>query len=188
MASIELLAENIKRAKTDLDNVRAKGYSEGYEQGKAESGNGLPYDMGEFVLDADVQLKIGINHNLGEVPEVVVVWTDDFADLTEENPSPYSTTTNLGFIWLRGLTGLSQRLTSAATSENGIIINGYLSNGEYRANFTNPMSVAYTPELPTTTQFYAPYTGNKYYWRAGVKYKYFVAKAWWNNGGAVNAE
>ena len=50
------------------------------------------------------------------------------------------------------------------------------------------MSVAYTPELPTTTQFYAPYTGNKYYWRAGVKYKYFVAKAWWNNGGAVNAE
>lgn len=188
MASIELLAENIKRAKTDLDNVRAKGYSEGYEQGKAEGGNGLPYDMGEFVLDADKQTEVWINHNLGEVPEVVVVWTDDFADLSEENPSPYSTDTNLGFTWLRGLTGLPQRLSSAVTYENGIYTGGSLSGGEYRANYHIPTSKAYIPSLPTENQISIPRTGSSHYWRAGVKYKYFVAKAWWNNGGAVNVE
>jgi hypothetical protein len=150
--------------------------------------NGLPYDMGEFVLDADVQNQFRVNHSLGEVPEVVVVWTDDFADLSEENLSPYSTPTNLGFIWLRGLTGLPQKFTSAVTNENGIYTAGYLNKGEYRASYYTPTSTAYTPSLPTENQISIPRFSNNYYWRAGIKYKYFVAKAWWNNGGAVNVE
>ena len=51
-------------------------------------GDGLAYDMGEFVLDADTVFLItanGIPHQLGEMPDFVLTWTDDFADLSAYN-------------------------------------------------------------------------------------------------------
>ncbi len=151
----------------------------------SSGGNGLKYDMGEFVFDTDNIPQSGsikINHGLGVIPEVIVVWTDDFADLTEENFSPYTTTTNLGFIWLDDLTGMIQRLTSSGNNPNGILIGGSLNANDYRANFHIPLSTSYTFEnntRPNENLFYIPKIGNNYYWRAGVTYRYFVSKAWW---------
>lgn len=62
---------------------------------EAGGGNGLAYDMGEFVFDADTVNAGLVRHNLGEHPDFVLVWTDDFAG--KANPDTgYATT--LGFV------------------------------------------------------------------------------------------
>ena len=149
---------------------------------------GLAYDMGEFVLDADAKAlnPPSIPHNLGEVPEFILVWTDDFAGLSEENPAAQQC--NLGYVWLKNLIGMLQRLTTAATGDS-LTVNFNLMSGEYRIQPIAPNSVAYLAKQPTAEGFgLNQMAGNNYYWRAGVTYKYFVSKAWWNIGGAANAE
>ena len=152
-------------------------------------GAGLAYDMGEFVLDEDVKnsssLSISIHHNLGEVPEFILVWTDDFAELSEGNPAAQQC--NLGYIWLKNLCGLMQSLTSAATG-NALTVNFILNNAEYRIKLSPPTSASYLVQQPTAEGLSLNQTGSTYYWRAGVTYKYFVSKAWWNIGGAANVE
>ena len=151
-------------------------------------GAGLAYDMGEFVLDADTKFlnPPSLPHNLGEVPEFILVWTDDFAELSEENPAAQQC--NLGYVWLKNLTSMLQRLSTAATGDS-LTVNFNLMSGDYRLQPIAPNSVAYLAKQPTAEGFgLNQMAGNNYYWRAGVTYKYFVSKAWWNIGGAANAE
>lgn len=151
-------------------------------------GAGLAYDMGEFVLDADTKdlAPPSIPHNLGEVPEFILVWTDDFAGLSENNPAAQQC--NLGYIWLKNLCGLMQRLTAAATGD-ALTVNLILNSAEYRIAAGSPTSAVYLTKQPTAEGFGLNLmAGSNYYWRAGVTYKYFVSKAWWNVGGMANAE
>lgn len=149
-------------------------------------GDGLKYDIGEFVLDADVKNHDpSLPHNLGEIPEFILVWTDDFAGLSEENPAEQQC--NLGYVWLKNLTGMLQRLTTAATGDS-LTVGFNLVSGDYRIQPIVPNSVVYLTKQPTAEYFGLNQTGSGYYWRAGVTYKYFVSKAWWNTGGVANAE
>ena len=101
-----------KTAEMTLDQMVAE--IAGIEAG----GNGLLYDMGDIVLDADLQDTYGIPHNLGAVPDFVVVWSDDFVN--RAIPTDYAD--NVGFIFMRDISGLPVYLTSAVTSKDGIII------------------------------------------------------------------
>ena len=149
-------------------------------------GEGLKYDMGEFVLDADVKaLDPSLPHNLGEIPEFILVWTDDFAGLSEGNPAAQQC--NLGYIWLKNLTGMLQRLTTAITNDS-LTVNFNLLDGEYRIVAAAPNSAVYSTKQPTAEYFGLNQLSASNYWRAGVTYKYFVSKAWWNTGGVANAE
>lgn len=149
-------------------------------------GEGLKYDMGEFVLDADVKiLNPSLPHNLGEIPEFILVWTDDFAGLSEENPAGQQC--NLGYIWLKNLTGMLQRLTTAAAGDS-LTVNFNLVSGGYRIYPIMPNSAVYLTQQPTAEYFGLNQLSASFYWRAGVTYKYFVSKAWWNTGGATNVE
>lgn len=149
-------------------------------------GAGLAYDMGEFVLDADVKvLDHPLPHNLGEIPEFILVWTDDFAGLSEGNPAEQQC--NLGYIWLKNLTCMLQRLSSMATGDS-LTVNFNLNSGDYRIQPIMPNSVVYLTKQPTAEYFELNQLSSNYYWRAGVTYKYFVSKAWWNTGGVTNAE
>ena len=180
---------NAIRAKTG--NTDTLAWPDGFLTAIAEitggGGAGLAYDMGEFVLDADTKTIYppSIPHNLGEVPEFILVWTDDFAELSEENPAAQQC--NLGYIWLKNLCGLMQRLSAAATG-NALTVNLISNNADYRIQPIVPNSYAYLTKQPTAEYFGLNQTGGSYYWRAGVTYKYFVSKAWWNIGGAANVE
>lgn len=181
---------NAIRAKTG--NAATLAWPDGFETAIAGitggGGAGLAYDMGEFVLDADAKYldPPSLPHNLGEIPEFILVWTDDFAGLSAENPAAQQC--NLGFIWLKNLSGLMQRLSSSVTGD-ALTVNLILNNADYRIQPLSPNSAVYLTEQPTAEGFgLNQMAGINYYWRAGVTYKYFVSKAWWNIGGTANAE
>lgn len=148
---------------------------------------GLSYDMGEFVFDADIirPKDYTINHNLGDTPGFVLVWTDDFSELNAENTAAQQC--NLGYIWFNNLTGMDQRISTAATGA-ALTINLNLPAGDYRISPAGASSTSYLATVPTDKVFYIHKTGGSLYWRAGVTYKYFVSKAWWNIGGVTSAE
>ena len=153
---------------------------------------GLAYDMGEFVFDTDIvsrSAENGIPHSFGKKPGFILIWTDDYVDLSADNlidkPS------NTGYVWMDGMTGLLQRLTSSLDSDLGILVNFCINSNEYRLSPNAPTSKAYffgETTIPTDAKFGLPKTGASTYWRAGVVYKYFVSEAWWNIGGVANAE
>lgn len=163
----------------------AEGIGAVYAAGKAAGGGGgLAYDMGEFVLDEDVRditiASGGIPHALGEAPTFVVVWTDDFADLSADNLA--SQQCNIGFSWMYGLTGMQQGLTTSVKSDFGIYCSYSLKANGYDVGVTGPTSNAYMPTeayAATDAAFGLPIVGQTYRYRAGVTYKYFVAKGWW---------
>ena len=157
---------------------------------KALSGQGgFAYDMGEIVFANDDTLKKNVPHSLGEVPDFLMVWTDDLAGTTNE----YGNTTNLGMVAFRNLFGMPQRLSSAA-SGSGMGIYFTNSSGSNTAAIVAPNSLTYSPAAAfintaangniTDTYFSIIKSGNANYYRAGITYKYFVSKAWWNVGGA----
>ena len=155
----------------------------------------LPYDMGEFVLDADIQFvntaDSMIVHELGEAPDFVLVWTEEFSDLTAENPSPYTTTTSLGYLYLRNLIGLPQRLTSAANTEYALQMIFSIYAGGYVTAANVPTSPSYGVTeftAPTEQRIGLTKNANNHFWRSGITYKYFVSKAWWASGGIESAE
>ena len=158
----------------------------------AGGGDGLAYDMGEFVLDADTKMLTtvnGIPHALDTVPEFVLVWTDDFADLSVDNVA--SQQVNTGYIIMLGLFGLPQKLTGVATNELAVNINFNISDGDHRITVSPPTSAAYGlsgSTLPSAAAIPLPQHGNSHFYRAGVTYKYFVSAAWWNVGGVENAD
>ena len=179
---------NAIRAKTGNTDMLAwpNGFLAAIAEITGGGGAGLAYDMGEIVLDADVKsLDPSLPHNLGEIPEFILVWTDDFAGLSEGNPAEQQC--NLGYIWLKNLTCMLQSLTAAATGDS-LTVNFNLMSGDYRIQPIAPNSAVYLAKQPTAEYFGLGQMRSDYYWRAGVTYKYFVSKAWWNVGGAANAK
>lgn len=157
-------------------------------------GGGLAYDIGEFVLDADTVSgrNLSVPHNLGAVPDFICVWTDNWAGLTSENPVVYDDTkqTAVGFIYLKEITGMIFRASSV---NSGVPLTVALSinNEDYRVSGGLPSSGSYgiDDSFLSETTFSPPTFGaNGPRYRAGVTYKYFVSKAWWNVGGVANAE
>lgn len=152
-------------------------------------GSGLACDMGEFAFETDLTTNQyatkSIPHNLGETPDFILVWTDEYAGLTE---ALYTTETCVGFIWMRELTGMRVWATSSVDQTNPLFIYLYISSSTDRLRVYIPTSKAYgVVQLPTDTEFYGCTVGTNSWVRAGVTYNYFVSKAWWNIGGAVNA-
>lgn len=157
-------------------------------------GNGLTYDMGEFVVDSDVKhlrsSTDGVPHALGETPEFILIWTDDFSNLSADNVSPYTTNTYAGYLWLKGLMGLEQRLSNAVSSGYSLFVGCVIHGSVHTVTPFAPTSVAYIMSdiyMPTSEVIGLPVIGSTVWLRAGVTYKYFVSKAWWNVGGGVNA-
>lgn len=158
-------------------------------------GTGLAYDMGEFILDADTAsnnawlVSNPIPHNLGETPDFIIVWTDHWAGINE---APYTdNTTMVGFVWLNELTGMTGRASSSVNVTNPVVAIMSMAKSDYRCQIASPTSSAYgltNDRLPTQEAFALANYGATSLWRAGVVYKYFVSKAWWNIGGVANAE
>ena len=197
MALIEKLtavADAIRGKTGGTEKLTLDGMATAIAGMEAGGGGGLAYDMGEFVLDTDanqVKTTNGIPHNLGDVPDFVLIWTDDFADLSAENVSPYSTPTNCGYCLLSGLYGLPQRITSAVSIKNGIYAGSTVGGGGYTVSFAPASSGAYGPNndvSPTAEKIGLFNIGNNNLWRTVITYKYFVSKAWWNVGGVANAQ
>ena len=181
------------RAKTGDTAVLKSGELAAAIAGIAGGGNsGLSYDMGEFVLDADISSNNAyipaIPHNLGEVPDCIIVWSDNWAGITEAPYEDFSTL--VGFMWFRELTGMIGRASSSVNIKNPIIVFMNIPKSDYRVSTASPTSASYSVNLDklTATEFYTPHYGAANYWRGGVTYKYFVSKAWWNVGGVASAE
>lgn len=149
-------------------------------------GGGLAYDMGEFVLDADGvsavsgASQIRVPHNLGATPGFVLVWTDDYAGVT--NPDA-TYATNLGFVWFGNIMGMQNNLSTAVKNE-GTTVNFHLLKGGTDITVVKPNSAAYifTAAAADAESFGLVRIATSSYWRAGTTYKYFVSRAWWNTG------
>lgn len=160
--------------------------------------SGLAYDMGTFTLSIDEASNYfsmndfsefygGVPHGLGETPDFIMVWTDEWAGITT---APYTTVTEVGFIWARGLTGMTGQASSVANVINPVLVRLYTPANGYRVMVGYPNSAAYgliDERLPTSTHFFGANFGASTYYRAGAVYNYFVSKAWWNVGGVADA-
>lgn len=186
-AQLTSIADAIRSKGGTTDQLTLAGMVAAINAIQTGGGDGLKYDMGEFVLDADIKHHStpSIPHNLGEVPEFILVWTDDFAGLSEANPAEQQC--NLGYVWLKNLTGMLQSLSTSATGDS-LTVNFNLKSGDYRITINAPNSYVYLAKQPTAEYFGLNQTSSNLYWRAGVTYKYFVSKAWWNVGGAANVK
>lgn len=155
-------------------------------------GAGLAYDMGEFVFDADFTATSAnaiahpIPHNLGDIPDFVMVWSDNWVGNTDVIDATYNTV--VGFMWMRELTGMTVRASSTADMANPSLIMMIIPKGDYRLSYSMPSSASYAINIDylTAESFCTPIFG-AHYWRGGVTYKYFVSKAWWNIGGVASA-
>ena len=148
----------------------------------AGGGNGLAYDVGTFKLAVDSNASGSavktIPHKLGKKPRMIVVWTDDFADITDP---PYSSwTTHIGYIWLDGLTGMAQRYSASESSNIPILIFMQMTSSDARVTVGVPSATTYgLVEAPTESTIPLNYLGAYNFWRAGVTYKYFVSEGFW---------
>lgn len=178
---------NAATGKADADLTAAvSSLIAGYGSG---GGNGLSYDMGEFVLDVDkkpISGNVHVNHNLGEKPGFVLVWTDDYVGVT--NPDTVYAT-SLGFVWMNKIMGLDNWYSSSVSGE-GTTVNFTQSKGSTGMNVVKPTSSSYAmyDDWVTSEYFSLSKTGGNDLYRAGITYKYFVSKAWWNVGGVAIAE
>ena len=175
------------RAKTGGTAVLKSGELAAAIAGIAGGGNsGLSYDIGEFVLENDINSSsLYINHNLGEPPGFILVWTDDYVGVT--NPDT-AHGTSLGFVWLDRIMGLENWFTASASGV-GTTVNFTQSKGGTGMNVSKPTSGSYTISNSdvTSEKFKLVRTGSNDRYRGGTVYKYFVSKAWWNVGGVASA-
>lgn len=178
---------NNTTGKTDTNLTAAiSSLAAGFGQGG--SGGGLAYDMGEFVLEADsnATIPVYISHNLGEKPGFILVWTDDYAGVTNPDTT-YGT--NLGFVWFNQIMGLENWLTSSLKCE-GTTVNFTQSKATDGMNVAKPTAASYilTSDFVSAESFKLVKMSASTYYRGGTTYKYFVSKAWWNIGGVASAE
>lgn len=145
-------------------------------------GGGLEYETGTFTLASDYGGGTGgysIPHNLGEIPAVIIVWTDYFNDETH-TPDKNA---NIGYVYLCGFSTLPQKLSSSATSSGGLAALMAIASGERKVLFSSSNSAANMPQnqQPTATDFKLSkkQNGTSYYWIGGIPYKYIVIKKWW---------
>lgn len=182
------------KAGTTEPLVWPDGFKAAIEAISGGGGTGLAYDMGEFVFDADwVASSVNSNaypitHNLGDIPDFIMVWSDNWAGNTEVIDANYQTV--VGFMWMRELTGMTVRASSNVNMVNPLLSFMTIPKGEYRLQYAAPTSTSYYINLEylTADSFCPPTMGTQIYWRGGVTYKYFVSKAWWNIGGVASAE
>jgi hypothetical protein len=147
------------------------------------SGGGMPYDMGEFVLDEDTSGGTVVPHNLATVPDFVMVWTDDIAGTPAATDYPDT----MGFIYARNWMGITRQYSSTmfGTPERDQTISftrpkNFTTEGIQVGPTSNSYAAQahlYTDKTFVTHNVTA---ANGSRWRAGVTYKYFVASAWWN--------
>lgn len=186
---------NQTTGKHDVDMTAAIGsLIAGFGQG---GGGGLAYDMGEIVFDTDIltSLNVTIPHNLGTAPEFICVWTDHWAGLTSDNPVSYDDLkeTAVGFIWLKDITGMMFRASSVVAGAS-LCVGLKINRDDYRLSTIVPSSSVYgipAAEYKRITEnvfCLANFGTNGHMYRAGVTYKYFVSRAWWNVGGVASAE
>lgn len=147
-------------------------------RGIISGGNGLTYDMGSFVLDADHSVAFTVSHNLGKVPKLIIVWTDDFNN-AEENP--FGSYFAAGFIAFDSLIALPQRLSSTVSNavKYSTINIGITNDSPPRVELYSPNSGAYVPSVPTESTFEVHKISSSSHWKAGVEYKYFVSEGFW---------
>lgn len=142
-------------------------------------GGGLKYDKGTFTLPSDTNAvtAVWLNHNLGEAPGFVMIWTEQYS-----TSSPPSAELNAGYIFASGLVDMQQQYTTTNLGDYPLYV--WLAiNTSGRIQAPQPSSLAYAPDsthLPTSTQFPLIRRSNSTYWRAGVTYKYFVSEKWWS--------
>ena len=155
--------------------------------------SGFTYDMGEFILDVDTVggQTMSVPHKLGMIPEFICVWTDNWSSLTSDTPVNYDDAkqTAVGFVWFDMITGMTFRASSVASGVP-LCVSLYIDNGDYRLGANLPSSGSYGifDTFLSDKTFSTPTFGtNGARYRAGVVYKYFVSKAWWNVGGVENA-
>ena len=164
------------------------GFKTAIEAISGGGGNGLSYDMGEFVLELDSNGTPGvyINHNFGERPEFILVWTDAYVGVTNPDKSYASC---LGFVWFENIMGLDNWLTTS-TKAGGTTVSFQQRKGESDMTVFKPNSTSYIQNSRNVTSenFLLVRQGSNVFWRAGIIYKYFVSKAWWNIGGVASAE
>lgn len=148
----------------------------------SSGGSGLEYDAGTFTLASDYGGGTGgysIPHNLGEIPAVIIVWTDYFDDETHTTTK----NSNIGYVYLRGFSALPQRLSNSATSSGGLAAVMTIVSGERKVFFGSTSSAAYMPQAqqPTATDFKLSKKqyGTSAYWIGGIPYNYIVIKKWW---------
>lgn len=146
---------------------------------KPGGGSGLNYKTGTFTLEEDTKAQSSspsITHNLGAVPRLVLVWTEAYSQA-----SPPAANLNGGYFMSKDLfSDLKTRITSSATAEWNVYV-PFLITTSQGISEAPPTSTTYWPgssRLPTSTQFFLPYTGGSNYWRAGVTYKYLVLGDW----------
>ena len=145
-------------------------------------GGDLEYETGTFTRASDYGGGSGgysIPHTLGEIPAVIIVWTDYFDDETHIADK----NSNIGYVYLHGFSTLPQKLSSSNTSSGGLAAMMTILSGERIVFFGNTSSAPYMPQnqQPTATDFklskkqYSTST----YWIGGITYNYIVIKKWW---------
>ena len=178
-----LTAANTKTGESDTTLTDAiQTLIDGYGGGGG-GGSGIDYDTGSFTPTSDTTASdaVSVPHRLGAVPDLVIVWTDDFADDTAD---PYASGTSMvGYIWFGGYSKMRQRLNSTNSTSDAVLganITLDWSLTYPRTQMTPPTSTTYYPKAPTSTEIKYHRVSNSTYWRDGVTYKYLVAKvgAW----------
>ena len=177
-ASLTAIANAI-RSKLSTSNTYKPGQMASAIQSiPTGGGSGIKYDTGTFTFESNTTGNtpiISIPHNLGEIPKIVLVWTEDF-----DSEHPCTANTNGGFIYITDLfNDLPQRLSSSVSAPDNIY--GYFSL--YSTNIVAlsvPTSTSYYPSSrrPTATVFYIPYVSSAWSWRTGVTYKYLLIGGW----------
>lgn len=146
----------------------------GYGQG------GFKCETGTFTVDEDTKgnTAIHVPHQLGEVPDIIVIWTDDLNGLTADNPSPYTTTTIIGGAFFKSIVELPQSLSSTQSAEAAQVLWTVGASG-YRMGYTfTSASYGFNGSI-TSSSFQLPKNTASTWWRAGITYKYFVATKFW---------
>lgn len=142
---------------------------------------GYNIQKGTFTLAVDTKKPI-VYHNLGERPDFILVYTEDY----QKGIAQHTTTVNsdrAGFFYF-DLSSIYnyQKLTSSIVSESPIFVNFteelIADTQEYKINVASPSSSSYivAKEDITDSNFICNLTGANSYWRAGVTFNYIIGK------------
>lgn len=144
---------------------------------KPSGGGGLKYSTGTFTVVADTNDSFTVQHSLGEVPNVIIVWTEDFTD--SSLPS-YETNTCMGFIWLNRIIPMDQWTTTNNKTPYSLYVQIQHPTGKDKIQVYGAGTATYVYNTaPTSTAFTCKKMAANTYYRTGVTYKYIVAEKWW---------
>lgn len=152
-------------------------------------GGGIKVDVGSFKLEkSSTSASSGsscvyVDHKLGEVPDGIIVWSDEFTPSVAKVGSGNDT---YGFIWFRDIFKNPMRGSSTTTIPLDCGLNMYFQYNLTADNVTGsfPSSTTYTYNsnyynVLTATRFPLLKIGNNNYWNSAVTYRYAVFKKFW---------